>query len=98
MTGFDSKRQMAQDKVAQPAQEPVAWIGDSPTRGNGKRLFWTKGEAYHYATKHYPLFTAPQQRPWVGLTDDEIALIHADYPNPQGFAKAIQAALRRKNT
>ena len=22
MTGFDSKRQMAQDKVAQPAQEP----------------------------------------------------------------------------
>ena len=26
MTGFDSKRQMAQDKVAQPAQEPVAWM------------------------------------------------------------------------
>ena len=25
MTGFDSKRQAAQDKVAQPEQEPVAW-------------------------------------------------------------------------
>jgi len=25
MTGFDSKRQMAQDKVAQPAQESVMW-------------------------------------------------------------------------
>ena len=35
MTGFDSKRQMAADKnalfekfeLAQPAQEPVAWVG-----------------------------------------------------------------------
>ena len=28
MTGFDSKRQMAQDKVAQPAQEPGRpWVG-----------------------------------------------------------------------
>lgn len=28
MTGFDSKRQMAQDKVAQPSQEPPSeWAG-----------------------------------------------------------------------
>ena len=38
------------------------------------------------------------QRTWVGLTDDEIALINADYPHPQGFAKAIQAKLKEKNT
>jgi hypothetical protein len=38
------------------------------------------------------------QRTWQGLTDDEIALINADYPHPQGFAKAIQARLKEKNT
>jgi D-serine dehydratase len=37
------------------------------------------------------------QKPWVGLTDNEIALINADYPNPQGFARAIKAKLREKN-
>jgi hypothetical protein len=39
-----------------------------------------------------------RQRQWVGLTDNEIALIHADYPHPQGFARAIEAKLKEKNT
>ena len=38
------------------------------------------------------------KREWQGLTDDEIALINADYPHPQGFAKAIEAKLKEKNT
>jgi hypothetical protein len=38
------------------------------------------------------------ERTWVGLTDDEIALINADYPHPQGFARAIEAKLSEKNT
>ena len=37
-------------------------------------------------------------RPWVGLTLNEIALIHANYPNPQGFALALQDKLKEKNT
>jgi hypothetical protein len=37
------------------------------------------------------------RRQWVGLTGNEIALINADYPNPQGFARAIEAKLREKN-
>jgi hypothetical protein len=32
------------------------------------------------------------------LTNDEIALINADYPHPQGFARAIEAKLKEKNT
>ena len=32
------------------------------------------------------------QRTWVGLTNNEIALINADYPHPQGFARAIESA------
>ena len=39
-----------------------------------------------------------KKREWVGLTLDEIALINQDYPNPQGFALAIQAKLKEKNT
>jgi hypothetical protein len=38
-----------------------------------------------------------QPAAWVGLTNNEIALIHADYPNPQGFARAIEAKLKAKN-
>ena len=46
-----------------------------------------------------PKVTPPAaQRQWVGLTDNEIALIHADYPHPQGFARAIEAKLKEKNT
>jgi predicted RNase H-like HicB family nuclease len=44
------------------------------------------------------LETFPPQRTWVGLTVNEIALINADYPLPQGFAKAIEAKLKEKNT
>ena len=38
------------------------------------------------------------QRQWVGLTNDEIALIHADNPHPQGFARAVLAKSKEKNT
>ena len=37
------------------------------------------------------------KRTWVGLTDNEIALINTDYPHPQGFARAIEAKLKAKN-
>jgi hypothetical protein len=50
------------------------------------------------AERIVPLYTHPPQRTWVGLTDDEIALINADYPHPQGFARAIEAKLKEKNT
>ena len=98
--------------LAQPSDsvehEPVAWIGDSPTRGNGKRLFWTKGEAYHYATTHYPLYTTPPQRTWVGLTDVEWEAMYDKFAKYQEygafasgwdkFTRAIEAKLKEKNT
>lgn len=45
----------------QPAQqqEPVAWISDSPTKGNGKQLHWTKAEAWRWSSNITPLYTAP---------------------------------------
>jgi len=50
-----------------------------------------------------PLYIPPPQRPWVGLTDEEIAEI-ASKPAAivdsyvHTFARAIEATLRSKNT
>ena len=42
------------------SSEPVAWISDSPTKGNGKRLFWTKTDAWSWSSNVKPLYTARQ--------------------------------------
>lgn len=84
-------------------QEPVAWISDSPTKGNGKQLHWTKSEAWRWSSNITPLYTAPKQ--WVGLTDDVVFDL-ADTNLYEGgknfgvlaFAKAIEQALKEKNT
>ena len=41
--------------------------------------------------------TQVYKRPWIRLTDEEIALIKANYPHFQGFVRAIEAKLREKN-
>ena len=40
-------------------QKPVAWMSDSPTKGNGKQLHWTKAEAWRWSSNIAPLYTAP---------------------------------------
>lgn len=57
---------------------------------------------------NYPLYAAPQRREWVGLTDDEItsivkecakgAAIRRDGTTSQRIARAIEKALKEKNT
>ena len=88
MTGYKSKKAAAQDKLAQPAQEPVALVID------GVLVKSALPEKY---TGH--LYTTPQ-RTWVGLTDDE--MWSADYGGSKIinliYAKAIEAKLREKNT
>jgi len=56
--------------------------------------------------KWAPLYTAPKQ--WVGLTDEEIQDLsfssekfdasHSEWFDRWGFARAIEAEIRRKNT
>ena len=79
-------------------QEPVAWISDSPTKGNGKQLHWTKAEAWRWSSNITPLYTAPQKREWVGLTAYEIQEIHSGNQHWGSFACAIEQALKDKNT
>jgi len=69
------------------AQEPVAWIGDSPTKGNGRQLFWTYAGAHAYASKIEPLYT----RPAVPLTRQQVISMMDDagYSNIQERANFI---------
>ena len=39
-----------------------------------------------------------EQREWVGLTDEELAPIYAEYKSPRNIYLAIESALREKNT
>jgi hypothetical protein len=48
-----------------------------------------------------PLYTAPQKKEWVGLTDDEIEDIYFDkfsMSELEGFARSIEQVLKEKNT
>ena len=82
----------------QPAQEPVAWMSkendciffDADKPNPMDYEFWT------------PLYTAPPQRPWVGLTDEEIDALWQEWKDAvcldhKTWAKAIEAALKDKN-
>ena len=91
-------------------QEPVAWISDSPTKGNGKQLHWTKSEAWRWSSNITPLYTSPPKREWVGLTADEIWQCNKasgsavefhicyEHQNVLDFAESLEAKLREKNT
>jgi hypothetical protein len=78
-------------------QEPVAWISDSPTKGNGKQLHWTKAEAWRWSSNITPLYTAPPQREWVGLTLNEAEDFYDKYPDRAELINAVDRFLEEKN-
>ena len=85
--------------LAQPEQEPAAWMHTTAT-----------GDIYFRKKPHdkvfnpQPVYTAPPQREFIGLTEDEYEAIRA----AGGFGKgslrfknifeAIEAKLKEKNT
>jgi hypothetical protein len=86
--------------LAQPAQEPVGVFCEDDDIGyvrliphqQMKLKAWDK------------LYTTPQQRPWVGLTDEEIDYLYVEHRGDGGptaiceqFAKAYEAYLKEKN-
>jgi hypothetical protein len=89
--GFQAKRAMAADKLQEPAQEPVArYIGDG-SQGSLVQL-------YDDVKKGTDFYTTPPQRPWVGLTDDELADIwYKGSLDWMEFARVHEAALKEKN-
>jgi hypothetical protein len=75
--------------------EPVAWyhaedfkthFTSKPSEDLVKRGYWQ------------PLYTIPPQRPWVGLTNEEISARSKGHMTRNGFARNIEQALKEKNT
>jgi len=88
-------------QLAQPAQEPVAEFKKSH-RVNYPLLTWNDGYVAKVGAK---LYTTPQQRPWVGLTDEErkeIMRYEKDFWGVSGWEwkcmEALEAKLKEKNT
>ena len=78
--------------------EPVAWM-DIDEKGAAFGLrYWSEPNNRH----EVPLYIKPQpaQKPWVGLTDEEIFETHKQVDSMQylTFGKAIEAKLKEKNT
>ena len=97
--GWDEEDERLMDdlitRLAQPEPEPVAWglqqqfeagIGTTP-------VAFKRHDEFGFVV---PLYTAPPQREWQGLTDKEIedCLEMSIY----GTCRAIEAKLKEKNT
>ena len=81
-------------RLAQPEQEPVAWMGAHDRTD----LYCRKPPQADVI----PLYTAPPQREWVGLTDDEYELMAEKrvtnyFFNTLDYAHDIEAKLKEKN-
>lgn len=97
------------EALAQPAQEPAAWMFQHEETGrtmciDTQQLEWGFEKGNPRFKKIGPLYTASQQQPWVGLTDEEIRDCYkATYAVFQGrrlevtFARAVEAKLKEKN-
>lgn len=98
----------------QPEQEPVAWRTFDGEGGYDYRSYddnenyaaeWAQRNPRHVDWVE-PLYTAPQRREWVKMTDAEIfASLKATFgddvkltPGFRAFARAIEAKLKEKNT
>jgi len=92
--------QALEKALKQEQGEPVAWFRKEDE------------EKIYYATKAWddclPLYTTPQTKEWVGLTEYEIKGVlglseswvgeDCSIPDMIGFAKAIEDKLKDKNT
>lgn len=93
-------------RLAQPKPEPVAW-GVPNTRPTEKAQFMMllhSPDGCQYPEQLVPLYTAPPQREWVGLTDkdrewcDEHSHGNTSGAKQKAYGRAIEAKLREKNT
>ena len=110
-TAYEIQRQAItaiKEALAEPEQEPVAMRYDYDGYG---WLYIDNGSGSNWREKiknAEPLYTAPPQRTWIGLTDEEIdrlnftqvrgcqcSLSYID--GIEEFAKSIEAKLREKN-
>jgi len=90
-------RNALRQALAQPEQEPVAFINVEK-----QKLEWAKLTSWHTPTTvnlpKIPLYTAPPKREWVGLTLNEAEDFYDKYPDRVKLINAIDKFLEEKNT
>jgi hypothetical protein len=87
--------------LAQPEPKPVAWTTDLEFDYDTEIIPAKEKGRLGTSTNDIPLYTAPPQREWQGLTDEEAGGIMEDL-NAYGtrldeYAKAIEAKIKEKN-
>ena len=103
---------LLRERLAQPEPEPVAWMYDwyaededldgVPTGGIVNDWISKDCDEAHSPTMGChnirPLYAAPPQRPWQGLTDEEIQKTYFSCrADSLDYARAIEAKLKEKN-
>jgi hypothetical protein len=95
---------VAAKALAQPEQEPVACGTYQEVTDTMNGLWAGTLEQVQIAEemKNKKLYTTPPQRPWVGLTNNDLQPIAEEYRILFGswvhdFARAIEAKLKEKN-
>ena len=81
-------------RLAQPEPEPVAWI-----KKDRSSIEVSIMSAEYMMEKGFdPLYTAPPQREWQGLTDEERTFIAWESNNGPECVAMTEAKLKEKNT
>lgn len=87
-----------QEALAQPAQEPVAWMSKKRGDVSKAKMYFNEGEEI------LPLYTHPAPS-WQGLSDDDVhnyadhnfAFASEHFEEIFNFYRAIEQALKEKN-
>ena len=102
---FTDVQQEIEAALVQPEQEPVAWTYSEGLAALKAGKCWTAYGTKQDKDNSIPLYTAPPQREWQGLTDEEISAISKSIPGETDlgaakrlFAREIEAKLKEKNT
>jgi len=107
LVNADDTSEKRVDETAKQEHEPVAFINVEK-----QKLEWAKLTSWHTPTivnlPKIPLYTAPPKKEWVGLTEEEIQNLgylsekfdasNSEWFDRWGFARAIEAKLKEKNT
>jgi hypothetical protein len=91
--------ELIEARLAQPEPEPVAWI----KKDRSSIEVSIMSAEYMKNAGFEPLYTAPPQREWQALTDEEIEKLFMwqewseDFAEYEPVARAIEAKLKEKN-
>ncbi len=95
--GMNGCKTKCEDCPDEPAQEPVACVGP----WHGSRLTLIPRYINQTFEHEQPLYTTPQQRPWVGLVNKDKVLDFGDSHVTTEFARGAlwaEAKLKEMNT